>query len=84
MDLNKMNARAIPDSDVANEFPMNVFFALINDYKKFCSTHLNPLRLLFPQILENGKILPLNILCMCSHETLENIHNAADSELFSI
>ena len=48
MDLNNMYVRAKPDPDVINEFPMNVFFAHIYDFKKFFTTHINPLRDIFP------------------------------------
>jgi hypothetical protein len=48
MDLNNMYVRALPDPDVVNEFPMNVFFASIEDYPQFFDTHLDRLRSLFP------------------------------------
>lgn len=57
MDLNNMYVRAKPDPDIINEFPMNVFFAQIYDFKKYFTTHLYPLRNLFPQISEESHYL---------------------------
>jgi hypothetical protein len=59
MSLNNMYVRAKPDPDFINEFPMNIFFAYIEDVKDFFKTHLNIQRGLFPQIKdESGAILP--------------------------